>query len=185
MLCILNLNSSQEFESTLLFQRGLNKKLGNWNSRICCMLPIVVVTWKDFKSVLQLQKTVLWTWASFLIEKYISQESIGYFEKGILVLKQCWRSSNNVKKNKNSHIEVLDYHLRIILELQFLVQWIFIIISGESVRGEADRWHLIHIVFWLSKLDNGALKLLWSLQKLSLGLLLPAGDLVRASVLWF
>lgn len=89
------------------------------------MLPIVVVTWKDFISVLQLQKTVLWTRASFLIETYISQESVGYFEKGILVLKQCRCSSKNVKKNEKSHIEVLDYHLRIILVLQFLLQWIF------------------------------------------------------------
>lgn len=59
----------------------------------------------------------------------------------------------------------------------------FIVLSGESVRGETDRRYLIHIAFWLSKSGNGGLKLLWSLQKFSLGLSLPAGDLAPASVL--
>ena len=77
-----------------------------------------------FKSVL-LQKTVVWTWASFLIEKYISQWNTGYFKKDISVLKQCWHCSKSITKNENSHLEVLDYHLRVTLVLQFLLQWIF------------------------------------------------------------
>lgn len=73
--------------------------------------------WPTFKSLLLLQKTAVWIWASFLIEQYIRQKSVGYFKKGISVLKQCWHCSENVKKNENSHLfqEILDYHLRVAL----------------------------------------------------------------------
>lgn len=75
--------------------------------------------WPMFKSVLLLQKTVVWIQASFLRMKYISQKSIGYFKKGISVLKQCWHCSENVKKNENSHLfqEILHYHLKVVLRV--------------------------------------------------------------------
>lgn len=93
-----------------------------------------------FKSVLLLQKTVIWSWASFIIEKYISQQTIGYICKTYFItFHQFWNNSHcskNVKKNENSHIEILACHLSIILLLELLLKWVFCYIRFISKRRD-------------------------------------------------
>lgn len=85
-------------------------------------------------------------------------------------------------KQREKECKQPSHHLRVIPVLHSFSSSEYFIVSGESVRGETDGPTIPSSVCILGLKVDG-LKLFWSLQKFSLGLSLPAGDLASASVL--